>query len=372
MIAAASPDAGPGDVVTVFDKEGKPFGHGFFNPRARVPLRIFQHGEEGLAPNFFEEKIREAIALRTGALALPDRTEAFRAVHSDGDGIPGLVVDKYADVLSIETSNVGAYQRVGEWLPLLHSLLGTQKQVIHFDESALRAESIAPQQLPSYDELRAEDLKEVKVRENGVRFGVNFQSGHKTGFFCDQRQNRLQFAQWAKGTRMLDVCCYTGGFAIAAKVLGECPDVTAVDLDETAIEQAQHNANLNQVRVSFVHSDAFAWMRQMQRNNATWESVVLDPPKLIHSKDGYEEGQGKYHDLNKLALSLVAKGGLFLTCSCSGLMPVEEFEDLVMRIAHRLGRKLQILDRTGAGPDHPVMSHCPESRYLKALWARVW
>jgi 23S rRNA (cytosine1962-C5)-methyltransferase len=170
---------------------------------------------------------------------------------------------------------------------------------------------------------------------------------------------------------VLDVCCYTGGFAVSAMKHGAA-EVTAVDLDEKAIEQAKRNANLNQCQVSFSHVDAFSYMRQMQRNGTTWEAVILDPPKLVHSREGYEEGRAKYHDLNKLALSLVAPGGLFVTCSCSGLMPPEEFEEIVTGLAHRNGRKLQILDRTGASADHPVMSNCPESRYLKVLWARVW
>ena len=371
MIAAASVDARAGDVVTVYDKEGRPFGHGMFNPYARIPLRIFQHGPEPLAEDHFAKAIRQAAEMRLNMLSLDEQTNAFRVIHADGDGIPGLVVDKYDDVLSIETTNAAAHQRVGEWLPMLHELLGTKRQVIRFDESAMRAESMLPHQVNAFPELACE-IKEVRVRENGMRFAVNFESGHKTGFFCDQRDNRAKFGRWAKDQRVLDVCCYTGGFSIAAKKLGGCEDVTAVDLDEKAIEQAKRNANLNEARINFIHADGFTWMRQMQRNAETWGAVVLDPPKLIHSREGHDEGRAKYHDMNKLALSLVAKGGLFLTCSCSGLMPVEEFEEIVLGVAHRNGRKMQILDRTGAGPDHPVMSHCPESRYLKALWARVW
>jgi 23S rRNA (cytosine1962-C5)-methyltransferase len=215
-------------------------------------------------------------------------------------------------------------------------------------------------------------LNATRITEHGVRYGVNFEHGHKTGFFCDQRDNRVQFAQWVRGARVLDVCCYTGGFSIAAKKLGGAAEVTGVDLDETAIAQAKKNANLNQERITFVHADAFSWMRQMQKNADAWDAVVLDPPKLIHSREGFDEGKAKYHDLNKLALSLVRRGGLFVTCSCSGHMPAELFEEIVVGLAHRSGRKLQILDRTGAGPDHPVMSNCPESRYLKVLWARVW
>jgi 23S rRNA (cytosine1962-C5)-methyltransferase len=210
----------------------------------------------------------------------------------------------------------------------------------------------------------------VRVRENGLRFEIAFESGHKTGFFCDQRDNRLRLGRMAQG-RMLDLCTYSGGFALAAKLKGNCDEVTGVDLDEKAIDQARINANLNETRIQWIHADAFGWARQMQRNGQQWDTLVLDPPKLIHHRDRMEEGIFKYRDLNALALSLVRKGGLFLTCSCSGLLGRGEFEELVIGTAHRHGHRLQILDHSGAGMDHPVMSNCPESRYLKLLWARV-
>lgn len=372
MIAAASADAKKGDVVTVYDKEGQPFGHGMFNPDAKVPLRLFSHGSAPLEQDYFEKAIRAAVSLRMESFRLPECTDAFRVIHSDGDGIPGLMVDKFGDTLAIELSTVAAQRRVVGWLPLLHELLGTKQAVIHFDENAARAEVLSPSLVNEQLARESAQITATRITEHGVRYGVNFEEGHKTGFFCDQRDNRVQFANWVRGAHVLDVCCYTGGFSIAAKKLGGAAEVTAVDLDEKAIAQGKKNANLNQERVSFVHADAFSWMRQMQKNGSTWDAVVLDPPKLIHSREGFDEGKAKYHDLNKLALSLVKRGGLFLTCSCSGHMPVEIFEEIVIGLAHRNGRKLQILDRTGAGPDHPVMSNCPESRYLKALWARVW
>lgn len=372
MIAAASADAKRGDVVSVYDREGNPFGHGFFNPRAKVPLRIFTHGADPLDAAHFENAIRAAVSLRLDTLRLAEQTDAFRAIHSDGDGIPGLMVDKFGDVLAVELSNAAAHQRIAGWLPLLHELLGTKHAVIHFDENAARAEVFSPVLVNEELAGTSARLSSARITEHGVRYVVNFEHGHKTGFFCDQRDNRAQFARWVRGARVLDVCCYTGGFSIAAKKLGGAAEVTGVDLDETAIAQAKKNVNLNQERVSFVHADAFTWMRQAQKNAETWDAVVLDPPKLIHSREAYDEGKAKYHDMNKLALSLVKRGGLFVTCSCSGHMPVEAFEEIVTGLAHRNGRKLQILDRTGAGPDHPVMSNCPESRYLKVLWARVW
>ncbi|QIF05219.1 class I SAM-dependent rRNA methyltransferase [Roseimicrobium sp. ORNL1] len=371
MIADASEDAKKGDVVAVYDREGNLFGHAFFNKDAKVPLRIFQHSSEPLPADHFENAIRQAVSLRLDSLRLPEQTDAFRVINSDGDGIPGLMVDKFGDVLAVEISTLAAQQRLDEWVPLLHSLLGTREVVYHFDASAARAEMLSPHFVTEELEGKSAKVDATRITENGIRFHVNFESGHKTGFFCDQRDNRAQLANWVKGARVLDVCCYTGGFAVSAKKQGAA-EVTAVDLDENAIAVAKKNANLNQERVSFVHADAFSWMRQMQKNGDTWDAVVLDPPKLVFSRENFEEGKAKYHDLNKLAISLVKRGGLFLTCSCSGLMPVEMFEEIVVGVAHRSGRKLQILDRRGAGADHPIMSNCPESRYLKTLWARVW
>jgi 23S rRNA (cytosine1962-C5)-methyltransferase len=173
-------------------------------------------------------------------------------------------------------------------------------------------------------------------------------------------------------SRVLDLCCYTGGFALAAAVLGRAGEVTGVDLDERAITQAKRNANLNAVRVDWVHCDAYSYARQMQRNGRLWDLVVVDPPKLVEHREELRAGQMKYEDLNGLAMRLLAPGGLLVTCSCSGLLPEGDFEQFVIRAARRVERRLQFLDRTGAGPDHPVMSNCPESRYLKVLWARVF
>ena len=213
----------------------------------------------------------------------------------------------------------------------------------------------------------------VKIKEHGVRYEVDFAEGHKTGFFCDQRENRRLFARFTEGARVLDLCCYTAGFSLCAKVLGGAADVTAVDLDEAAIAQARRNTNLNQAKVKFVHADAFAYARQMQQNGEKWDVVILDPPKFIFTREegGNWEGRQKYEDLNLLAISLVKPGGIFATCSCSGLLSLEDFEQHVIKAAHRQNRRLQFFDRTGPGGDHPVYSNCLESRYLKVLWSRV-
>lgn len=367
MVGAISHDAGAGDLVNVYDKEGQLFGAGFLNPKARVPLRVLHHGVAPFGEADLDARLLQAIRLRKEMLKLDAHTDAYRVIHSDADGISGLIVDRYDATLSILITTLGAWRRIRRWLPILHKELGTTYHVIQTDPDISLIESMRISDVPEVDDPTP---KVVRVRENSVRFLVNFEDGHKTGFFCDQRDNRQKFGQLAHG-RVLDLCTYTGGFALAAKIIGGCEDVTGVDLDEKAIAQAKQNANLNQTKITWTQGDAFAWSRQMIKNGELWDTVVLDPPKLIHHRDSQEEGIFKYRDLNGLAIQLVKRGGLFVSCSCSGLLSTDDFEELVMGVAHRHGRKLQILDRTGPGMDHPVMSNCPESRYLKVIWAIV-
>jgi 23S rRNA (cytosine1962-C5)-methyltransferase len=366
MVRAASPDARAGDIVAVFDKKGSRFGSAFYNPRSQIALRMLAFDDRPLDGAFFRGLFESAVDLRRKILRLDETTNAYRVIHAEGDGLSGLVADRYDDVLSVEVFSHGAYRQLDRWLPLLHELCGTRRERVEADPLTCRLEGFKPAPRGTQPELRS-----VQIHEHGVRFAVSFQDGQKTGFFCDQRENRKLFAEATRGRAVLDVCCYTGGFAIHAMAAGGAREATGVDLDEKAVAQARHNANLNQVRASWIHADAFSYMRQMIENKREWEALVLDPPKLVPAREEFDEGAKKYFDLNRLAVLLVRPGGIFLTCSCSGLMPREEFERLVAAAARRSGRRLQILRMTGAGPDHPVMSNCPESSYLKALWARV-
>jgi len=257
-------------------------------------------------------------------------------------------------------------RRLPRWIPILHDAVGTKREIVQIDPHVARIEGIMPTDVPK------SAVRFVKIKEFGMIQEVDFAEGHKTGFFCDQRDNRRRFGALAKGLKVLDLCCYSGGFSIAAKLAG-ATEVTGVDLDEKAIEMAKRNANLNNARVEFVHADAFSWIRQMQKNGKTWDLVLCDPPKFVDSRDEEFEAEGlkKYNDLNVLAMQLVAPGGLFVTCSCSGLVSAEAFEDLVSKAAHRYQKRLQIFDRTGPGGDHPNVSNHPEGRYLKVLWSRI-
>lgn len=365
MLGEASSDARPGDWVEVIGREGERFGWGLYNPGSKMPLRIVSHSQEDLdEQTFFEAAIRRAASLRRDIHQLDAQTDSYRAIHGDADFLPGLVADKFADVLSVEITNLAAWQRLGKWLPLLHECFGTSRTVVEVDSKLARVEGI-----PSTDGVGSDPLKRVKILEHGIRYEVDFSSGHKTGFFCDQRDNRRKFGQLSKGLRVLDLCCYSGGFAISAALAG-ASDVTAVDLDEKAVEMARRNANLNQARIKFTHADSFTWLRTMIENGRTWDLVIADPPKFIHHRED-PTGQGKYADLNRLALQVVEPDGLYVSCSCSGMLGADGFERIVTNAAHKLQRRLQIVDRSGAGPDHPSLSNYPESRYLKLIWSRV-
>jgi 23S rRNA (cytosine1962-C5)-methyltransferase len=353
-----------GDLVRVTQPDGATFGYGIFNPRSEIAVRLLARGERVPDPAWWRDRVTSAIALRRDLLRLDSVTDAYRLVHAEADGLSGLVVDRFGPVLSAEIFSLGIWQRRKAILAMLRDVAGAEHVVVQPGPKTVEQEGFE-----AGTEFTAECPEKVVVAEHGVKFQVDFATGHKTGFFCDQRDNRRLVAAFAKGRSVLDLCCYTGGFSLAAKFAGAA-ETTGVDLDESAVATAKRNGRMNRADVRFVHSDVFPYMRDLQRNGRTFGMIVLDPPKLIGGRDEFEEGRKRYFDLNRLALSLVAPGGLMLTCSCSGLMPPEEFRKTVSA-AVPPGRRVQILDARGAAQDHPVGTDSPETAYLKALWLRV-
>lgn len=378
MVAAVDPAASPGDVVSVYDKSGHLFGRGLFNPRSQIVLRMLTWRDEEIAEDFFRKRVTSAVSLRQ-TLGIEQVTDAYRVVHAEGDQLSGLIVERYADTLVFEVFALGVYQRLPMLVPLIKQALGAPSSldrpdraaddwhvVVRADERVEQLEGFAVRPADS-----APPTHRLVIREHDIRYRVDPQAGQKTGFFCDQRDNRRRLAALCRDADVLDVCCYTGGFGLCAKQLGGARSVTSVDLDEAALEIARENANLNSVRIDYAHADAFVYLRQMLANRRDYDVIVLDPPKLALTRNDLEDAQKKYFDLNALAMQLVRPGGLLLTCSCSGLVAPEAFQYTVESAARRVGRRLQRLDFTGAAPDHPVMTNCPESAYLKALWLRV-
>ncbi len=356
-----------GDLVRVVDREGLPVGFALWNARSQIALRLLSHAADAPpGPEFWERKIDRAVALRRDVLGLDAVANAYRVVHAEGDGLSGLIVDRFDDILSAEIFSLGMYQRIGPILDLLSARLGTKHARVHVDERIALAEDFSGRPITT-----PELPPRVTIHEHGLRFRVHFEGAHKTGFFCDQRDNRRALAPFCRDRSVLDLCCYTGGFGINALVKGAAREVTCVDLDEKAIALARANANLNQVRPTFVHADAFGYMRQMGVNGREFGAIVLDPPKLIPGRLDISAGKRKYFDLNVLALRLVEPGGLLLSCSCSGLLPPEEFVILLRAAARQAGRSVQVLAITGACPDHPIGLEALEGAYLKAVWLLV-
>jgi 23S rRNA (cytosine1962-C5)-methyltransferase len=209
------------------------------------------------------------------------------------------------------------------------------------------------------------------ITEHGVKFRVAPGGKHKTGFFLDQRDNRRYLAEFCQGRRVLDLCCNSGGFAVYAKTSGGAEEVTGVDLDESALALARQNAGLNQVRARFVQADLFPWLRDVVATGQRFDVVVLDPAKQTRDREALDYALKRYLDMNRLALQAVVPGGVYLTCSCTGLVSEPDFLECLRRAAWQAGRTLQVLRISGAGADHPYLLHAPEGRYLKAVFCRV-
>ena len=262
--------ARPGDLVAVETPQGELLGHGLFNPRAEIAVRMLTFGPIPPGIEFWKEKLQRAVELRRDMLKLDAAGDAYRVIHAEADGLPGLVIDRYGDVLSAEVFSLAMYQRSAALLECLGQMLGTKHTLVQIPaqthgQEGFQAEPVRSPGLP----------EDVVVTEFGTRFRVRFEEGHKTGFFCDQRDNRRRLAEICTGRTVLDLCCYTGGFAVQAKRLGNATDVTAVDLDEKAIAIARENAHLNQQKINFVHADAFGYMR----HDRQWPNIRRRRPR---------------------------------------------------------------------------------------------
>jgi len=365
MVEKPDPRPKPGSIVDIFDREGTFAGRGFYNGHSRIALRVLTADpDEAVDEAFFARKIARAVQLRRDVLKLDAVTDAYRVVHSEGDGLSGLVVDRFAGTLVIEFFSAGMFKQ----RDLIRRVL-----LEHFPDAQtyLFAEDHVQKQ-ESFDFAHPPAPKPGVIVEHGVKFQAAPGSKHKTGFFADQRDNRRQLADFCAGARVLDLCCNSGGFGIYAKTLGGADEVVGVDLDEVVLGVAEQNARLNKAKVRFVQADIFAWLRDVAVNNHDqYDVVVLDPAKMTRDREQVIPALKKYLDMNKLALAAVKPGGILLSCSCTGLVSEEQFLDMLRRAAFYANRTLQVIKVTGAGPDHPWLAHVPESRYLKAAFCRV-
>ncbi len=268
-----------GDLVAVYGPEGKLLGYGLYNPRSEIAVRMLFQGDELPDDARWQERLEQAVGLRRGLLRLDEVADAYRLIHAEADGLPGLVVDRFGEVLSAEVFTLGMYQRAEALLARLAAMCNTRHVLVRGSPQFLSQEGQEPPEIAS-----PELPEQVTIHEHGTRFRVRFAGGHKTGFFCDQRENRRRLAEFSVGRTVLDLCCYTGGFAVQAMRLGKAAEATGVDLDEEPLRIARENANLNHVRARFVQADAFTYMREMIALGRQFDVVVLDPPKLVRSR----------------------------------------------------------------------------------------
>lgn len=364
-----------GCVVDIVDRTGAWVGRGLYNGHSRIALRVLTtNPDEGINRKFFDKMLRQAISLRRDVLKIDKVSDSYRLVHSEGDGLSGLVIDKFGEMVVVEFFSSGMYRFRETILSVLGEILPGSRFYWFAEEHVQKQESmdIRPPALP----------EPFLIEEHGLKFKVGPGSKHKTGFFVDQRENRMLLAQMCKdlsvgpdgGKRevsVLDICCNSGGFAVYAKALGGASEVLALDLDETVLELAEENARINKAKVKFIQVDLFHWLREAIERGLKYDVVILDPSKQTRTKEELEKAMRKYTDMNRLAMQVVKPGGILLTCSCTGLASESEFLNSIRIAAWQSQRTAQILKITGAGPDHPWASHVAEGRYLKAVWARI-
>jgi len=349
-----------GSLVEVHDRSGRFFGHGLYNGASDIRVRILARGKKSELRNpreFLLRRLSAADKIRKRLLRLPDVADAYRVVHAEGDDLPGLVVDRLGDCLVCEHHALGFWNLRRDVEAALGELYPGLPVVHRVPKTAAKSEGFEP------DEATV-DLGLRWIREHGLEFPVHPGHGHKTGWFCDQRENRITVAALAKGMDVLDVCCNAGGFALQAARAG-ARRVTGIDLDEVVVARAREAAARNRLAADFVHADAYDALRSAKSDREKPGLVVVDPHKIVKSKANLEAGLKSYSDLNTLALESARSGGVVATFSCSGILDLPTFLGMVFQSARRAERAVRLLATLGAGPDHPQRPDFSRSRYLK-------
>jgi 23S rRNA (cytosine1962-C5)-methyltransferase len=347
-----------GDVVELRAASGLSLGIGFFNPHSLIAFRMLsRNAEEQIDYAFFERRIREAFNLRQ---LLYPQGAVFRLIHGEGDFLPGLIVDRYNDILAIQTHSFGMDIHLPLICDALESLLHP-RGIVERNESSSR--------LLEHMEGRKGILRgtetSVMIDEHGLSYRVDLLQGQKTGFFLDQRENRLAVRQFAHSADVLDCFCNDGGFALNAATSG-ASSVVGVDVSEEAIARAQHNASLNSLNnVQFEPYDVFERLQAFGETGTMFDVIILDPPSFTKNKKTVPNAKKGYKDLHAKTFQVLRKGGILLTSSCSHHIEPGVFLSLIDEAARKSGRSLQLLEWRGAGPDHPSLPGVPETRYLK-------
>ncbi|MNK38349.1 Ribosomal RNA large subunit methyltransferase I [compost metagenome] len=356
----------PGEVVQVKDAKGKFVGLGTVNPNSNILVRLLTRQEETIDDAFWRKRLEEAVAIRQEYVT---GTDSYRLVHAEADGLPGLVVDRYGDYLSVQILSMGIEVRKDLILETLVDLLKPKGVFERSDVSVRRLEGLEERKGVLWGAAPPENLI---IHEGSYKLHVDIPNGQKTGFFLDQRPNRLRVGELAKGRRVLNTFSYNGGFTMAA-ALGGASEVVSVDISAEAIAQGEANAKLNGVaeRCRWVTANAFDFLREQEKAKEVYDLIILDPPAFTKSKESIPGAIRGYKEINLRAIRMLRPGGMLVSASCSHHMDAETFVSVIQDAANDSGRRLRQVDLRGAGMDHPVLPAAPETNYLKCFYGVV-
>ena len=360
-----------GDLVRVLDSKGDFLATGFYNVQSRVAVRVLNwDAEQVIDETWWRSRIQQAVSARKQVLA-SDETNTCRLIFSEADYLPGLIVDKYADFLSVQILTSGMESAKAIWLDELQKLL---KPKGIFDRSDANARAHEGLQASSGILAGEAPPEFIEVVENGIHYQVNIADGQKSGFYCDQRENRKKVATHTKGNVVLDCFSYSGGFTLNALAAG-AKKVVSIDSSALAIDTLKKNIKLNGFKASqqtSIQSDVNKQLRVFLESGDKFDLIVLDPPKYAPSRSALTKASRAYKDLNRLAMGLLNSGGLLATFSCSGAVDIDTFKQILAWAALDAGKEVQFIDQFCQPEDHPIRSSFPEGEYLKGLLCRVF
>jgi 23S rRNA (cytosine1962-C5)-methyltransferase len=351
-----------GIAAELYDAAGGFLGIGHYNPHSLIAFRLVSRQREDIdAIDFFEVRIAAALAHRQ---ARYPALNSFRAVYGESDFLPGLVVDKYGDYLSLQLLSAGMDCRREQIVAALRKVFEPCGIIARNDVAVRKLEGLDEQ----VELLWGEIPETIEMAENGFRFRVNLREGQKTGTFLDQKQNHLLLREICAGKSVLDCFCYTGGWAIHAAAFG-AESVVGIDISARAVGQASSNAKLNRVsdRVRFEECDAFERLRSLHQEGRCFGVIVMDPPAFVKSRKNIAEATKGYLTVNRRALELLEPGGYLITCSCSFHIGREAFREMLVQAARLAKREVRLVESCGQAADHPVLLSFPEAEYLKCF-----
>ena len=354
-----------GDLVDVVMPSGRFYARGLYNPASKIRVRILTFQEEPITPAFWRERIAQAVRLRT---RIASETTAYRLIYGEADRLPGLIVDRYDDVLVMQTLSSGMDRRKEMLADLLCEATTSARVYLRNDAKSRLLEGLSP--VTGF--LRGDGGTTVEVREGAARFLVDIARGQKTGWFCDQRENRLAAARLTAGKQVLEVFCHTGAFGIQAALAG-ASHVEGLDVSEEALILAREHARLNgvQERCSYRAADAFEELRRLEQTGRQFDVVLLDPPAFARSKQAVPRALSGYKDINLLGIRLTKPEGIVVTSSCSHHVSDADLWKAVGRAAQDAKRSVRLLEQRGQASDHPILATMPETRYLKCFIMQV-